>query len=161
MTYDKHHANQKNSLYRIRSLQIRPLNIGQATRMGGVSPADITALLIHLELLRRNAKKSNPPSYGDRQRRGNDDAAEWRRANGAKRAAKEGGAHVGCEGEGAGAVGGVGGVGLCSESEDIILVESGNGDGSGDSRGLGRVGSAGVTGLNRDNINVEKSAARI
>ena len=151
------------SLYRIRLLQIRPQNIGQATRMGGVSPADITALLIHLEVHRRNAKKSNPPSYGDRQRRGHDDAAEWRRAYGAKRAAKEGGAHVGCEGEGAGLVGGVGGVGSCSKSEDRILLESGNGDGdgNGDSRGLGRVGSVGVEGLDRDNINVVESVASI
>ena len=29
--------------------QIRPLNLGQASRISGVSPADITALMIYLE----------------------------------------------------------------------------------------------------------------
>ena len=28
--------------------QIRPLNLGQASRISGVSPADIAALMIHL-----------------------------------------------------------------------------------------------------------------
>ena len=31
--------------------QIRPLNLGQASRISGVSPADIAALMIHLEKL--------------------------------------------------------------------------------------------------------------
>ena len=30
--------------------QIKPLTLGQATRLGGVNPADINALLVHLEL---------------------------------------------------------------------------------------------------------------
>ncbi|MEO1593197.1 MAG: tRNA uridine-5-carboxymethylaminomethyl(34) synthesis enzyme MnmG, partial [Cyanobacteria bacterium J06632_22] len=32
---------------------IRPLTIGQATRIGGVNPADINALLVHLEVRSR------------------------------------------------------------------------------------------------------------
>ena len=29
--------------------EIRPLNLGQASRVSGVSPADIAALMVHLE----------------------------------------------------------------------------------------------------------------
>ena len=37
--------------------QVRPLTIGQATRIGGVNPADINALLLHLEIKSRQSKE--------------------------------------------------------------------------------------------------------
>ncbi|MBR7147820.1 MAG: hypothetical protein IKD13_03220, partial [Firmicutes bacterium] len=33
--------------------QIKPLSVGQASRISGVSPADINVLLVHLEKMRR------------------------------------------------------------------------------------------------------------
>jgi tRNA uridine 5-carboxymethylaminomethyl modification enzyme len=40
--------------------QIRPLTIGQASRIGGVNPADINALLIYLEIQSRQSKTAQP-----------------------------------------------------------------------------------------------------
>ena len=34
---------------------VKPLTVGQATRIGGVNPADINALLVHLEIKERQA----------------------------------------------------------------------------------------------------------
>ena len=33
--------------------QVKPLTIGQASRIGGVNPADVNALLVHLEIQAR------------------------------------------------------------------------------------------------------------
>ena len=41
---------------------VRPLTIGQAARIGGVNPADINALLLHLEIQSRQAKAEKIPS---------------------------------------------------------------------------------------------------
>eukprot|EP00897_Mesotaenium_endlicherianum_P008866 jgi/Mesen1/8007/ME000425S07209 len=52
--------------------KVRPINIGQATRVGGVNPADISALLIHLEVQRRQRDKAANvarPSNSSAQRR--------------------------------------------------------------------------------------------
>ena len=38
--------------------QLRPVSVGQASRISGVSPADINVLLIHLERMRRTNKRS-------------------------------------------------------------------------------------------------------
>ena len=37
-------------------MQIRPASVGQASRISGVSPADISVLLVYLEMLRRSHK---------------------------------------------------------------------------------------------------------
>jgi len=39
--------------------EIRPVSLGQAKRIPGVTPSDITALLIHLEKIKRSKRKNN------------------------------------------------------------------------------------------------------
>ncbi|KAI3434998.1 hypothetical protein D9Q98_003050 [Chlorella vulgaris] len=45
--------------------KIRPRDIGQASRIGGVNPADISNLLVHLETRRRGAAARGDGSSGD------------------------------------------------------------------------------------------------
>ena len=41
-------------------IQVRPADLGQASRIGGVNPSDITNLLIHLEVVRRSSGEKKP-----------------------------------------------------------------------------------------------------
>lgn len=40
--------------------KFRPDNIGQASRLGGVNPADISALMVHMEVVRRRTSQADP-----------------------------------------------------------------------------------------------------
>lgn len=44
--------------------KFRPANIGQASRIGGVNPADISALLLHLEVQKRRAAAATKAAAG-------------------------------------------------------------------------------------------------
>lgn len=49
--------------------KIRPLNLGQASRISGVSPADIAALMIHLERPQGGGGGGPPAPQNPRKRR--------------------------------------------------------------------------------------------
>lgn len=49
-------------------LQVRPANVGQASRIGGVNPVDITNLLVYLEVNRQKFG-GNKPLVSERERR--------------------------------------------------------------------------------------------
>jgi len=52
--------------------RVQPVDIAQASRIGGVNPADISALLVHLEVQRRGAsagESKKPEKLSSRQRR--------------------------------------------------------------------------------------------
>ena len=51
------------------TVQIQPRDVGQACRIGGVNPADINSLLIHLEVQRRLHSLRAPAPLSARQRR--------------------------------------------------------------------------------------------
>jgi tRNA uridine 5-carboxymethylaminomethyl modification enzyme len=44
--------------------KFRPADIGQASRIGGVNPADISALLLHLEVQKRRAAAASARGSG-------------------------------------------------------------------------------------------------
>ena len=61
--------------------QFQPATIGQASRMGGVSPADVTSLILHLELDKRQKaaeqKRKENSGYAEaREQRARDEDSE-------------------------------------------------------------------------------------
>ena len=51
--FDYDEVNSLRNEARQKLKQIRPSSVGQASRISGVSPADISVLLVYLEMLRR------------------------------------------------------------------------------------------------------------
>ena len=47
--------------------KIKPVSVGQASRISGVSPADITTLMIHLEKMRRSKPQVKAPEDIERE----------------------------------------------------------------------------------------------
>lgn len=50
-------------------LQVRPANVGQASRIGGVNPVDITNLLVYLEVNRQKYGGDSKPNISEKERR--------------------------------------------------------------------------------------------
>jgi len=48
--------------------QVKPLTVGQATRIGGVNPADINALLVYLEIRSRQEQSATTSIVGENER---------------------------------------------------------------------------------------------
>jgi len=55
MHFEKLHGVSKEARHKLAKL--KPVSIGQASRIAGISPADIAVLLIHLETYRRKVVK--------------------------------------------------------------------------------------------------------
>lgn len=64
-------------------VQVRPLDVGQASRLEGVNPADITNLLIYMETRKRmnGWKTEKPPTEKQRRKALYENAMNARQAN--------------------------------------------------------------------------------
>lgn len=57
LNYDEINGLSREGKYKL--MRIKPSSVGQASRISGVTPADINVLLIHLEKLRRQERENH------------------------------------------------------------------------------------------------------